>query len=66
MRKKHLPYCRPVRAFQQRALATAEKVRGPEHYDVAMDLNYLAFLYRPQGRYAEAEPYRTLRPTDAQ
>ena len=29
---------------------------GPEHPDTLTSVNNLAFLYRSQGRYAEAEP----------
>ena len=38
------------------ALAIDEKALGPDHPDVATDLNNLAFLYKTQGRYAQAEP----------
>jgi tetratricopeptide (TPR) repeat protein len=37
-------------------IAILEKVRGPDHPDVAAMLNTLAELYTLQGRYAEAEP----------
>jgi tetratricopeptide (TPR) repeat protein len=40
----------------KRALRIDEKALGPEHPDVAIDLNNLAELYRAQGHYAEAEP----------
>ena len=40
----------------QRALAIDEKVHGPNHPDVARDLNNLAGLYFSQGKYDEAEP----------
>jgi tetratricopeptide (TPR) repeat protein len=40
----------------QRALAAAERQRGPHHTDVAFWLNVLALLYKGQGRYADAEP----------
>jgi tetratricopeptide (TPR) repeat protein len=40
----------------QRALAINEKTLGPEHPNVARDLNNLALLYEVTGRYAEAEP----------
>ena len=40
----------------QRALAIDEKALGPEHPDVATDLNNLALLYQGQGKYTEAEP----------
>ena len=33
-----------------------EKALGPDHPDVAIDLNNLAELYRVQDKYAEAEP----------
>ena len=32
-----------------------EKALGPDHPDLAIDLNNLALLYDTQGRYAEAE-----------
>jgi tetratricopeptide (TPR) repeat protein len=40
----------------QRALAADEKTLGPNHPDVARDLNSLAALYAAAGRYLEAEP----------
>jgi tetratricopeptide (TPR) repeat protein len=40
----------------QRALAIDEQAYGPDHAEVATDLNNLAALYRAQGKYAEAEP----------
>ncbi len=40
----------------QRALAIREKQVGPEHPDIATDLNNLAALYRAQGKYEQAEP----------
>jgi tetratricopeptide (TPR) repeat protein len=40
----------------KRSLAIREKVRGPDHPDVATSVNNLAVLYRHQGRYADAEP----------
>lgn len=40
-----------------RAAALYEKVRGPEHPDVAQGLNDLAVLYQSVGRYDEAEPH---------
>ena len=40
----------------QRALAADEKALGPNHPDVARDLNSLAALYTTAGRYLEAEP----------
>jgi tetratricopeptide (TPR) repeat protein len=33
-----------------------EKTLGPEHRDMAFNLNELAELYREQGRFTEAEP----------
>jgi tetratricopeptide (TPR) repeat protein len=39
----------------QRALAIWERALGPEHPNVALNLN-LALLYHAQGRYAKAEP----------
>jgi tetratricopeptide (TPR) repeat protein len=33
-----------------------EAALGPNHPEVAIDLNNLAELYRTQGKYAEAEP----------
>jgi len=40
----------------RRALAINEKALGPDHPDVATDLNNLAWLLQATGRYAEAEP----------
>src|SRR5437870_5060886 len=40
----------------QRALAIDEKAFGPDHPDVARDLNNLAELYYNQGQYEQAEP----------
>jgi tetratricopeptide (TPR) repeat protein/energy-coupling factor transporter ATP-binding protein EcfA2 len=40
----------------QRALAINEKALGPDHPEVAVNLNNLAELYQAQGRYAQAEP----------
>ena len=40
----------------KKALAIAEKVKGPNHIDVGNLLNNLAELYGLEGRYAEAEP----------
>ncbi len=37
-------------------LRLSEQEFGPDHPDVATDLNNLAKVYRFQGRYAEAEP----------
>jgi len=45
---------RAVEAAKQ-SLYIAEKSFGPNHADVATSLNNLAWLYRVQGRYAEAE-----------
>ncbi|MDQ3566421.1 MAG: tetratricopeptide repeat protein, partial [Pseudomonadota bacterium] len=42
--------------FLEKALAIREKALGPEHPDVAANLNNLAELYRTQGRYEKAEP----------
>ena len=39
----------------QRALAIDEKALGPNHPNVATNLNNLAELYRAQGKYSEAE-----------
>lgn len=41
----------------QIALATSERISGPEHPDTSTSLNNLAVLYSAQGRYAEAEPH---------
>ena len=38
------------------ALTVREKMQGPEHLDVAFELNTLATAYWYQARYAEAEP----------
>jgi Tetratricopeptide repeat len=43
-------------ARRGRALATAEKVFGPDNQNVGISLGHLAALYRDQGRYAAAEP----------
>src|SRR5882757_5382923 len=40
----------------QRLLADLEKTYGPDHRDVAPQLNNLAALYQRQERYADAEP----------
>jgi hypothetical protein len=40
------------------ALATREKVSGPESIDVCLSLSYLAALNETRGAYAGAEPYR--------
>jgi CHAT domain-containing protein/tetratricopeptide (TPR) repeat protein len=40
----------------ERALALREKALGPNHPDVAQNLNNLASLYQVQGAYAKAEP----------
>lgn len=40
----------------KRSLAIFEKVRGPDHPDVATVLTNLGLLYASQGRFAEAEP----------
>ena len=39
----------------KRAIAIDEKALGPDHPDVAIDLNNLAELYHDQGRTAEAK-----------
>ena len=39
----------------KKAVQAAEKVRGPEHPDVATSLNNLGLLYDAQGQYAQAE-----------
>ena len=44
------------RLCQARAVAILEKVRGPEHPDVAAELNNLAEILQEKGRYADAEP----------
>ena len=41
----------------QRTRVMCEQVLGPDHPDVATNLNNLASLYRGQGKYAEAESY---------
>ena len=48
-------YAEALPALQQ-SLALREKALGPEHPDVATDLNNLAALYHAQGAYAKAEP----------
>ncbi len=37
-------------------MSLTKSALGPEHPDLATDLNNLATLYRATGRYAEAEP----------
>ncbi len=37
-------------------LVIREKALGPEHPDLATDLNNLALLYYVHGKYAQAEP----------
>jgi tetratricopeptide (TPR) repeat protein len=44
----------------QRTLRIREQSLGPEHPDVASSLNGLAVLYYHQGKYAEAEPVRSV------
>ena len=41
----------------KRALATSEKVLGPDHADVAVFLNNMAEVYRKTGRGQEAENF---------
>ena len=43
-------------AIQEKALALAERVLGPEHPDTLKSVNSLGNLYKAQGRYGEAEP----------
>jgi len=43
-------------ALAERALALREKALGPNHPDVATNLNNLAEVYRVQGAYGKAEP----------
>src|SRR5712671_1016412 len=40
----------------EQAVATREKVLGPEHPDTATSINYLGRLYRYAGDYSRAEP----------
>ena len=40
----------------QRVLALRETALGPDHPDVGLSLNNLAYLYGAQGRYGDAEP----------
>jgi len=42
--------------LSQRAIVICERTLGPDHPDVAANLNNLAGLYQSQGKYAEAEP----------
>ena len=44
-------------AWYQRAIAIGEQVFGPEHPNLATDLNNLATLYVNQGEYEQAEPF---------
>ena len=46
----------PTPAFLQGSSAIREKALGRDHPDVAISLSNLGFLYRDQGRYADAEP----------
>ena len=43
-------------SLYKRALAIDERSLGPNHPDVAADLNNLAELYRTQRKFDEAEP----------
>ena len=47
---------RPSRLYR-RALAIYEKSLGPDHPDVAIDLNNLAMLLQDANRLSEAEPF---------
>ena len=42
--------------YAEKATELARKIWGAKHEDYASKLNFLARLYRLQGRYAEAEP----------
>ncbi|MDQ2714656.1 MAG: tetratricopeptide repeat protein [Chloroflexota bacterium] len=46
----------PAEALYQRALTGAEQALGPDHPDVALFLNNLAFLADTQEHYQQAEP----------
>ena len=50
------PACRG-RALYRRALAIDEKSFGPDHPNVAIDLNNLARLLQATNRLSEAEPF---------
>ena len=39
----------------RRALAIFERILGPEHYEIAINLNNLAALYQARGETSEAE-----------
>ena len=43
-------------SLYRRALAIAEKSYGPDHPDIARDLNNLAGLLQDTNRHSEAEP----------
>jgi len=43
-------------AVAKKALQTAERDLGPDHFNVAASLNNLAEVYRVQGQYAVAKP----------
>jgi len=43
-------------AVAKKALQTAERELGPDHFNVAARLNNLAEVYREQGQYAVAKP----------
>ena len=47
---------REAEPLHKRALAIQEKALGPDHPDLAINMNNLAALYTNQGRYGEAEP----------
>ena len=46
----------------KRLLTVLEMARGPEHHVVGASLSNLAFLFKSQGRYAEAEPLLQAQP----
>jgi tetratricopeptide (TPR) repeat protein len=45
-----------VLPFPEKAVRLSEEEFGPDHPELATDLNNLATLYQAQGKYTEAEP----------
>ncbi|MCB8926743.1 MAG: tetratricopeptide repeat protein [Ardenticatenaceae bacterium] len=54
---QHYGSLNEARSYYERALATYEKVLGPDHPDVALSLNNLGYLLRVIGDYERAQPY---------
>ena len=49
-----------AKLLYQCALTICERVLGPEHPDTAVTLHHLAWLYRDQEQYEQAEPVRSV------